>query len=824
MISVMAISVSLVYGQGNPMVEEVEGLILKGEYAAAVEKTSQNFGDRQNRLRLGKLEMRALLEMGRNDDALMRARGLYRRASGDPQLCWEIVRALNAMGERDAAREVTKQTLEQNPPADASSRVAYGRLMLLDGWEPKEVLQKWFQPAKLADPQNRLPYLVIGQLALASHDRELAAENFREGLKRHPGDAELLLGMAEAGAELPPEQRDPENGVAGYEDLALKANPALVAALLFKGKNLSDGKRFADAEKVLEKVFAVNPQHAEAWAAMSGIAFVQDRAGEAAQRMLRAQADWFENPRVPEIIGTCLARHYRFEEGIRFLEEARGKDPASTSIAFELGSNLLRFGRIDEGWMLIGEVHRSDPYHVAAFNLITLRDRLKGFPILERDGVQVRLSPEDAAVFGQRALDLAVRAKTELCEKFGVTLSQSVMVEMLPRQEDFAIRTFGLPGGEAFLGVCFGPLITMTSPRGRLGRNNWEAILWHEMAHTITLEATRHRIPRWLTEGISVHEERLENPGWGMWMNAEYRERFLAGDVPKLADLDAAFGGNDVMLAYFQSSLVVEYLYQEHGMEKIRAVLAAISTGKSVADSFSEHMMPLAQLEESFGSFVTAKAEAYGKSLDWKRLEDEEFRAYRTDSAGWVEKNPTRHAAVMLLAAKLSGEGNWQEARKHLEKIISLEPENHEGTNPYAMLATACRNLGDVEGETAALRKLLELDANAAEAASRLVELAGPVGPEERLERAHALLAINPFSEGAYRLIAATVPGGESRKALGSLIALEPLDIGRLHYDLAVELAESDPAAARRHVLKALEDNPRFRSALEFLVSIPERP
>jgi tetratricopeptide (TPR) repeat protein len=821
MISVMAVSLSLACGQGSPLVDEVEGLILKGEYAAVVQKTSENFGDRQNRLRLGTLEMRALLEMGRNDDALMRARGLYRRAAGDPQLCWEIVRALNAMGERDGAREVVRRTLEETPPADAASRIAYGRLMLLDGWEPKEVLQKWFQPAKQADPQSRLPYLAIGRLALANHDRELAAENFREGLKRHPGDAELLLGMAEAGAELPRDQQDPDNGVTGYDDLALKANPALVAALLFKGKNLSDAKKFAEAEKVLEKVFAVNPQHAEAWAAMAGISFVQDRAGDAAQRMLRAQADWPGNPRVPELIGACLARHYRFEEGIRFLEEARGKDPGSASIAFELGSNLLRFGRIDEGWVLISEVHRSDPYHVAAFNLITLRDRLKGFPILERDGVQVRLSPEDAAVFGQRALDLAVRAKTTLCEKFGVTLSQPVMVEMLPRQEDFAIRTFGLPGGEAFLGVCFGPLITMTSPRGRLGRNNWEAILWHEMAHTITLEATRHRIPRWLTEGISVHEERLENPGWGMWMSTEYSDRILSGDPLKLTDLDAAFGGKDIMHAYFQSSLVVEHLYREYGMEKMRAVLASIATGRTVADAFAQHMDPLDKIETSFLPRLIGQAKAYGGKMDWAPLTDDEFRAYRQDPEGWISTNPHRYAAWMLRATKLSGEGKWEEARQQLEQIISVEPENHEGANPYAMLATACRNLGDVEGETAALRKLLDLDANAAEAASRLVELAGPVGPEERLERAHALLAINPFSEGAYRLIAATTPGGESRKALASLIALEPLDIGRLHYDLALELKESDPEAARRHVLKALEDNPRFRSALELLVSIP---
>ena len=140
------------------------------------------------------------------------------------------------------------------------------------------------------------------------------------------------------------------------------------------------------------------------------------------------------------------------------------------------------------------------------------------------------------------------------------------------------------------------------------------------------------------------------------------------------------------------------------------------------------------------------------------------------------------------------------------------------------MLAAACRYLGDTAGETTALLKLLELDANAAEAAARLVELAGPIGAEERLERAHGLLAINPFSESAYRLIAATSPGEIGNKALDSLIALEPLDLGRLHYELAVHLADKDPEAARRHVLKALEDNPRFQIALEFLVSLPSRP
>ena len=37
-----------------------------------------------------------------------------------------------------------------------------------------------------------------------------------------------------------------------------------------------------------------------------------------------------------------------------------------------------------------------------------------------------------------------------------VTLDGPVTVEIFPRQKDFAIRTFGLPGGAGFLGVCFG--------------------------------------------------------------------------------------------------------------------------------------------------------------------------------------------------------------------------------------------------------------------------------------------------------------------------------------------------------------------------------
>src|SRR5258708_35380443 len=65
----------------------------------------------------------------------------------------------------------------------------------------------------------------------------------------------------------------------------------------------------------------------------------------------------------------------------------------------------------------------------------------------------------------------------------------------------------GMPGLGA-LGVTFGEVVAMDSPSGRKpGEFNWDATLWHEISHVYILMATKHRVPRWFTEGLAVHEE-----------------------------------------------------------------------------------------------------------------------------------------------------------------------------------------------------------------------------------------------------------------------------------------------------------------------------
>ena len=99
--------------------------------------------------------------------------------------------------------------------------------------------------------------------------------------------------------------------------------------------------------------------------------------------------------------------------------------------------------------------------------------------------------------------------------KYKMKLPGPVQLEVYPDHEDFAVRTMGMPGLGA-LGVTFGEVVAMDSPVGaQAGDFNWGSTLWHEMSHVYILTATNHRVPRWFTEGLAVHEEGQADAGVG---------------------------------------------------------------------------------------------------------------------------------------------------------------------------------------------------------------------------------------------------------------------------------------------------------------------
>jgi hypothetical protein len=150
-------------------------------------------------------------------------------------------------------------------------------------------------------------------------------------------------------------------------------------------------------------------------------------------------------------------------------------------------------------------------------------DSLEAFVTVRDGDVLLKMHRDEAPVLREYAMPLAQEALKTLSAKYGFTPTGPILVEIFPNHDDFAVRNLGLPGMIGALGACFGRVVTMDSPTARTpGTFSWQATLWHELAHVVTLQMSKQRIPRYLTEGISVYEEGKQRAEWGRDMEVTF--------------------------------------------------------------------------------------------------------------------------------------------------------------------------------------------------------------------------------------------------------------------------------------------------------------
>src|SRR4029078_1498732 len=256
--------------------------------------------------------------------------------------------------------------------------------------------------------------------------------------------------------------------------------------------------------------------------------------------------------------------------------------------------------------------------------LTTLHDTMAKFTTLTNSHFVVRMGAHEAALYGDQARDLLEHARSNLCAKYGFQVQRPTYVEIFPDQKDFAVRTFGMPGNPGYLGVCFGTLVTGNSSAAHPGHDvNWHSVLYHEFCHVVTLQMTRNKMPRWLSEGISVYEEEQANPTWGQRMNPKYREMVLGGELTPISKLSGAFLAPrtpiHLQFAYYESSLVVEYLVQKYGLESLKGILTDLGTGEEINKTIEKHTAALDDLEKEFAAYVTQRAQTLAPGLDWEK-------------------------------------------------------------------------------------------------------------------------------------------------------------------------------------------------------------
>lgn len=772
------------------------------------------------------LKLRAERELGRYDASVATAEAGIARYPWSVRLHYEAFLGYRELGRtEDAAASLAEvnRLVEASPwrYSDADDLVALGRAALDAGADPRVVLEGFFDKARRNFTRRPDGVIASAELAIDKGDFAFAVELLTPALTVFTDNPEILWAYSRAirGA-------DPEAAEQAMQ-AALAINPQFTAVQLAQVNRYIDREQFTAAIDTVSEILERNAHHAEASGLLAAVYHLLGEPDLAAEARSAGLAHSPQNPVVDYHTGATLSRRYRFKEGAALQRQALQMDPAYGPARVQLARDLLRLGDREEGWQLAENAHEQDGYDAELFNLLQLRDSLNRFEVLRSEHFEVHMTRQEAAVFGEQALQLLNTAWDDLTERYGYTPPDKVIVEIFDRPEDFAVRTFGLPDVAGFLGVCFGRVITANSPTARRQNpGNWESVLWHEFCHVITLQMTSNRIPRWLSEGISVYEERRRDSRWGQSMSPKARDRILADRVTPVGELSSAFleakSGDDINFAYYQSSMVVEFFIDRYGHEQLLAVLRDLNQGLRINDALERHSTDLGAFDEDFREWLKARAEVFAPGVTF----DAQVLLGVTDLRQFRNAHPDHFPGCLEYARQLV-KTDLEAAENELLRLVELFSADVSSSGARTLLATVYRQQERPEEERSVLQEHLAVTADDMSAAKRLLELSIETQDwQQALEAGRLVLAIDPAQTGVLReLAAAAEQTGNSEltvRCLRSLLVLDPSQTPGLRLRIARQLQQTVPAEARRQLLLSLEEAPRFREAHRLLLKITQ--
>jgi len=737
------------------------------------------------------LELAFLFQMlGRSNEAAPLLNVLYRASANDPASLTRAARAVAAIGDARSANALfrTASGSGSNPALDT----AWGLLFFEKYNYPEAV--KSFQQALAADAEWAPAHAGLAR-TLAEDDPPAAAAEAARALEIDPhlADAELLLAQLDL-----------------------------------------DNTRWDAAKERIARVLEFNPSHLDARALAAAITYVR---GSREAFDAEIKPTLAINPRFGEIYRVAAelsARNYRFDEAVALAREAVTLDPANARAHAELGMHLMRTGDEAQARQSLERAFKIDPYDKVTFNLLALLDSLDKFVEIREGDIILKLDPAEAPVMREYAMPLAQEALKTLSAKYRFTPKGPILVEIFPKHDDFAVRTLGLPGMIGALGACFGRVVSLDSPRvaGRPpGSFSWQATLWHEMAHVITLQMSNQRIPRWLTEGISEYEETKARPDWGREMEIPFALALERGKALKLADLNSGFTRPDtIALAYYEASLLVDHIVQAYGEPKLHALVKSYAEGLEGNDAIEKRIgVTLPDLQASFDKALDARFGAIRAALRTVpgategggrgRPAPTDISALRSEA----QLHPGNYEAQLAYGLALAA-GGERSAFEPLEKAAALVPGAIGEESPHAVMARLAEQLGDAPRAIAEYRALLAQDHTAVDAARALAALAEKTKAQPILMQAYErIVAIDPFDPSAHgglgRLALASNQPQTAIREFKAALAIGPTDKAAAHCDLGEAYLLANRAAdAKAEALAALEIAPSFDRAQELLL------
>ena len=660
--------------------------------------------------------------------------------------------------------------------------------------------------AMSADPANHEAAVLRGELFLGKYNTREAGAFFRQVLEENPHHPGALLGMARV--RMVEGQGDPAEPIAQ----ALETNPRLVDAYLLRARLAIAAERYDSAAALTARALELDSASLEARALEMANRFLQGEGREQQERALLAR-----NPRYSDAWTTTAelaVQNRRYRDAVRLAERALVIDSTDWSARALLGLNLLRVGDADAARPVLEAAFAGDPFNVWVKNTLDLLDTYDEYVTRTTPRFTFLLHRDEADLLFPYASALAEEAYDAIAERYGHRPETPVRVEVYPRHADFSVRTVGLAGLGA-LGVSFGNILAMDSPAAREpGAFNWGSTLWHEIAHAVTLGASAHRVPRWLTEGISTREERRARPGWGDDFSIDFALAWKTDRLRPPSELNAGFlrprFPGEVGLSYYLASLVVEWIEETRGAGALRSMLAAYADGRDDAEVFERVLRTTpAQVDEDFDAWLRTR---FATQLDAVALVHEQA------GGAFLERLATGRKALES--------GDLAAAEALLQQAAALFPEYAGADSPYRLLAGIREQRDDIAGAAEMLTRHVAVAESDIDAHRELADLRARLGDArgaaDALER---IVFIHPFDPALHEQLAVHfAAAGDAQgvvRARAALVALDPVDRAEALYRLALAQHEAgDDVAARRTVLRALEIAPNYEAAQQLLLRV----
>jgi tetratricopeptide (TPR) repeat protein len=794
----------------------------QGEFA----EVDQLLSGRTDSLSIG-VRGRALVEQGRYGDA---EKLLAPVAKAEPfsEAALELGLLQLTLGRRSEGARTLDRLLDGQPRTAADNlrlaRAAYALgVTTSDGSLIREANDVYLRQANRLAPEDAAINAFWGELLLDKYELPEALKSFQIALKADENNVAARTGMARLMLEENPAQAK------GAVEQILKINPRHVPAHLLAAEIALDERRRTDAKSSIEEALKVNPNHLKALSLRGAVAFLEGRSADferQAQEVLKINPTYGD---VYRTAGDHAARNYLFDEAVALTKRAQGIDPNNARINADLGLHLMRTGDESAARSSLEASFKGDAFrsNTLTLNLLTLLDEIDKFETITDGKIVFRFHPQEVGVMREYALPLAKQALAALEKLYQFEAKGPILVEMFPEHDDFAVRTLGLPGMIGALGACFGRVVTLDSPRARPpGEFNWGETLWHEMAHVITLQMSNNRLPRWLSEGASVYEERRARQEWGREMDIQFAQALNEGRTLKLADLNEGFSDpRTISLAYYQSSLVVEHLIETYGEPAYHQFIRSYGRGLETEAAMKEIFgAPIDDVQKAFDARLEKKYADLRRAL--KRPTTKEDTSVE-DLKKLATENPESFGVHMQLGLQLSKAGDKDAAIKSFERAAQLIPLASGENNPHAYIAEIALEQKNNARAIQALDAVLRVDHSDVEAARKLVSLVS-AGEPAQLESAYQrVVDVDPFDAqaqlGLGQLALKRKDANTALRAFRAALATNPPDRVTVHADLAeAYLATGDAARAKQHTLEALEMAPTYERALDLLLKINE--